>query len=90
MHMRRRGKRSARRASALENLLVRTGLGDRGAAAELYDRTAPLLLALCIEYTGDHDAAQRRLADAFVRVWRYAPLYGHTGALDWMCHQARC
>lgn len=77
-------------ASVLENLLLRTGQGDRQAAAELYDRTAPLLFALCIAGADGNEAAQGRLIDVFAKVWRYAPRYEGSGALDWICHQARC
>lgn len=74
----------------LEDLLLRTGQGDRRAAAELYDRTAPLLFALCSAGADGNDSAQGRLVEAFVRVWRYAPRYEGSGALDWICHHARC
>ncbi|HRE91676.1 MAG TPA: sigma-70 family RNA polymerase sigma factor [Myxococcota bacterium] len=53
-------------------LLVR---GDRQALARLYDRHAPLLLALGVRLLSDRREAEDVLHDCFVELWRHAGDY---------------
>lgn len=55
---------------ATDGTLVRGVLsGDRGAFAELYDRRARLIRAICFDATHDLDAAAELTQDVFVRAY---------------------
>lgn len=50
--------------------------GDRsGALADLYDRLAPLLMALLVRMLPSRAEAEERLQDVFVEIWRRAGQY---------------
>ena len=55
-------------------LVERVADGDQTALSDLYDRFAPMLLALIRKILGDIDA-EDVLQDTFVQVWRQAPRY---------------
>lgn len=49
--------------------------GDRSAMAELYDRYAGLVLALCIRVLGDRREAEDLVHDVFLEAWRQGADY---------------
>lgn len=49
--------------------------GDRGALARLYDRYAPLLMAVASRMLGDRREAEDLLHDVLLEVWRHADEY---------------
>ena len=55
--------------------MVRIGMGDRSALAELYDRYAPMMLALARRILIDSDEAEDLLHHVFVEVMRQADRY---------------
>ena len=52
------------------DLVRRTLAGERSAYAELYDRYARLVRAICFDVTGDLPAAQDLAQEVFLRAWR--------------------
>jgi RNA polymerase sigma-70 factor (ECF subfamily) len=70
----------------LEQLLARTGTGDRAAFARLYQQTAPRLFGLCVRLMQDRSEAEDVLQEAFVSVWRRANRYNSSlgGANTWL------
>ena len=55
--------------------MYRISLGDRSALAELYDRYAPIMLALARRILADDDDAEDLLHHVFVEVMRQASRY---------------
>lgn len=55
--------------------LAEAARGDRPALARLYDRHAPLLLALGVRLLNDRREAEDVLHDCFVELWRHAGDY---------------
>lgn len=51
-------------------LVLGARAGDRGAFAELYDRRARLIRAICFDATGDLDVAADLTQDVFLRAYR--------------------
>ncbi len=70
----------------LEQLLARTGMGDRAAFARLYQQTAPRLFGLCVRLLRERSEAEDVLQEAFVSVWRRANRYNPAlgGANTWL------
>ena len=70
----------------LAALLAAVAGGERTAFAELYQLTSGRLLAIAIRITGERDAAEEVLQEAFLAVWqkahRYRPDLG--SALGWL------
>jgi len=64
-----------------QELISRCGDNDRRAQRLLYDRFAPLLLAVCRRYVG---AAQAEdvMQDSFVRVFQYLAQYRNEGSFE--------
>jgi RNA polymerase sigma-70 factor (ECF subfamily) len=56
-------------------LLVRAGLGDETAFAQLYDLLAPLLHGIVLRVLRDPSRAEEVTQEVFVEVWRLAPRY---------------
>lgn len=54
------------------SLMAAIAAGDRAALACLYDRHAPVLLAVCRRVVGDADEADDVLVDVFYEVWARA------------------
>ena len=71
---------------SLEQLLVRTGMGDRAAFARLYRQTAPRLFGLCLRLMRERNEAEDVLQEAFVSIWRRANRYNPAlgGANTWL------
>lgn len=51
-------------------LAERCGRGDNQARKQLYEQYAGQLMAVCVRYVGDREAAQDVLHDGFLRVFR--------------------
>ena len=75
----------------LNQLLVRTAAGDRAAFADLYRRSSPRLLGVCIRMLVDHREAEEVLQEAYVSVWQRAGSFDPTraGAMTWLVALAR-
>ena len=69
----------ARRRGELEQLLLRTGQGDREAFARLYSLTRDGVYALALSLLHDAHEAQDIAQDTFVKVWESAPAYRPQG-----------
>lgn len=76
---------------ALNRLLLQTGQGDRRAFAELYRRTAPKLLGICVRLLRDRNDAEEVLQEIYVAVWRRAAAFDPTraSAATWMIALSR-
>jgi RNA polymerase sigma-70 factor (ECF subfamily) len=73
-------------AQALEQLIARSALGERGAFRELYRATAPKLFGVALRILRREDWAEEVLQECFVNVWRHAPDYNASRAapMTWM------
>src|SRR5208283_3472135 len=56
-------------------LLAQTGVGDREAFRQLYDRYRVQLFSLAVRLVGNTGEAEELLQDAFVKIWRNAASY---------------
>lgn len=80
----------ARRRGELEQLLLRTGQGDRDAFARLYSLTRDGVYALALSLLHDAHEAQDIAQDTFVKVWESAPAYRPQGSpMAWLLTVAR-
>ena len=80
----------ARRRGELEQLLLRTGQGDREAFARLYSLTRDGVYALALSLLHDAHEAQDIAQDTFVKVWESAPAYRPQGSpMAWLLTVAR-
>lgn len=72
-------------------LMAGVAAGDRGAFQQLYQRTAPKLLAAARRILGDTAAAEDAVQEAFVRIWSRATDFDATIAspIAWMATIAR-
>jgi RNA polymerase sigma-70 factor (ECF subfamily) len=68
------------------SLLEAVALGDRKAFRTLYDKSAPVLFAICVRLMRDRDVAQDVLQEAMMRIWRKAHLFDASrgNAMAWM------
>ena len=73
-------------AQALEQLLGRAALGERGAFQELYRATAPKLFGVALRILRLEDWAEEVLQECYVSVWRHAAEYrpGLAAPMTWM------
>ena len=73
-------------AQALEQLIARSALGDRGAFRELYRAAAPKLFGVALRILRREDWAEEVLQECFVSLWRHAPDYNASRAapMTWM------
>jgi RNA polymerase sigma-70 factor (ECF subfamily) len=73
-------------AQALEQLLGRAALGERGAFQELYRATAPKLFGVALRILRREDWAEEVLQECYVSVWRHAADYrpGLAAPMTWM------
>jgi RNA polymerase sigma-70 factor (ECF subfamily) len=51
-------------------LLDAVASGDRKAFRTLYDKSAPVLFAICVRLMRDRDLARDVLQEAMTRIWR--------------------
>src|ERR1700731_1621353 len=70
----------------LSTLLNAVASGDRKAFRTLYDKSAPVLFAICVRLMRDRDLAQDVLQEAMTRIWRKAHLFDDSkgNAMAWM------
>ena len=70
----------------LNLLLAKTAAGDRAAFAELYRRTSPRLLGVCVRMLADRREAEEVLQEAYVSVWQRAKSFdpARAGAMTWL------
>jgi RNA polymerase sigma-70 factor (ECF subfamily) len=75
----------------MSELLQRIAAGDRAALAELYDRHASLVLALCLRILRDRAEAEEVMQEVFLQAWRQAERYdpGRAGVASWLTVIAR-
>ena len=79
------------RSVELSRLLARTGLGDRGAFATLYERTSSHLYAVVLRINRDRTQAEDVLQEVYVGVWHAAQGYDAalSQPLTWLTSLAR-
>jgi RNA polymerase sigma factor (sigma-70 family) len=79
------------RSRDLSRLLARTGLGDRAAFSQLYERTSAHLFAVVLRINRDRAQCEDILQDVYLTLWRTAQ--GFDGArsqpLTWLTSIAR-
>ena len=70
----------------LSGLLDAVASGDCKAFRTLYDKSAPVLFAICVRLMRDRDLAQDVLQEAMTRIWRKAHLFDDSkgNAMAWM------
>ncbi|MGH6863492.1 MAG: RNA polymerase sigma factor [Methylocella sp.] len=68
------------------SLLEAVASGDRKAFRTLYDKSAPVLFAICVRLMRNRDLAQDVLQEAMIRIWRKAHLFDASkgNAMAWM------
>jgi RNA polymerase sigma-70 factor (ECF subfamily) len=68
------------------SLLEAVASGDRKAFRTLYDKSSPVLFAICVRLMRDRDLAQDVLQEAMTRIWRKAHLFDASkgNAMAWM------
>jgi RNA polymerase sigma-70 factor (ECF subfamily) len=64
-----------------QELIRRCGANDRTAQRFLYDRFAPLVLAICRRYAGPQQA-EDVMQDSFVRIFQYLVQYRNEGSFE--------
>jgi len=79
------------RSRELSQLLSRAGLGDRGAFAELYERTSGHLFAVVLRIQRDRPLAEELLQDIYVNIWKAASSFdaAQSQPLTWLTSIAR-
>ena len=79
------------RSRDLAALLARTALGDRGAFAQLYERTSAHLFAVVLRIQRDRALAEDLLQDIYVAVWKAAGSFdaARSQPLTWLTSIAR-
>ncbi len=75
----------------LAQLLARSGLGDRAAFAQLYERSSGHLLAVVLRIQRDRAQAEDLLQEVYVSVWKAAASFdaARSQPLTWLTHIAR-
>ena len=75
----------------LEALLMRCAAGESSALAALYERVAPLLLAVLMRVLRRRDLAEDALQDVFVKIWQQASQFDRIRGrpLAWLVSIAR-
>ncbi len=78
--------RPVSQAVELDPLLLQTAAGDRGAFGELYRRTSPRLLGICVRMLADRREAEEVLQEAYVTVWQRAKAFdpARASAMTWL------
>jgi RNA polymerase sigma-70 factor (ECF subfamily) len=64
-----------------QELIQRCNANDRTAQRLLYERFAPLLMAICRRYVGQHQA-EDVLQDSFIRIFQYLVQYRNEGSFE--------
>jgi RNA polymerase sigma factor (sigma-70 family) len=79
------------RSKELGQLLARSGLGDRNAFANLYQRTSAHLFGVILRINRDKAQAEDVLQEVYVNVWRAAKTFdaAQSQPLTWLTSVAR-
>jgi len=79
------------RSKELSGLLARSGLGDRQAFAQLYERSSAHLFAVVLRINRDRAQAEEVLQEVYVNVWRAAKGFdaAQSQPLTWLTSIAR-
>jgi RNA polymerase sigma factor (sigma-70 family) len=79
------------RSQELAQLLGRSGLGDRRAFAELYDKTSGYLFGVVLRIQRDRAVAEELLQEIYVTLWKQAAGFdaARSQPLTWLTHIAR-
>jgi RNA polymerase sigma factor (sigma-70 family) len=79
------------RSRELAQLLAQSGLGDRRAFEQLYERTSGHLFAVVLRIQRDRATAEDLLQEVYVSVWKAAAGFDAARAqpLTWLTHIAR-
>jgi RNA polymerase sigma factor (sigma-70 family) len=79
------------RSRELSQLLARSGLGDRAAFAQLYERTSSHLFGVVLRINRDRAQAEDVLQEVYVNVWRAAQSFdaAQSQPLTWLTSIAR-
>lgn len=79
------------RSRELSQLLARSGLGDRAAFGQLYERTSGHLFAVVLRIQRDRAQAEDLLQEIYVSVWKAAASFdaARSQPLTWLTHIAR-
>lgn len=77
--------------SDIEDMIVRTGLGDRAAFSSLYDASSAKLFGVCLRVLNNRAEAEDALQDVFVKIWQKADAYAVNGysPMTWLITIAR-
>jgi RNA polymerase sigma-70 factor (ECF subfamily) len=72
-------------------LMGRVAIGDQGAFAELFDRSAPAVLGFLVRHLRSRAEAEEVLQEVFLQIWEQAGTYRADGLapLSWMIMLAR-
>ncbi len=72
-------------------LMGRVAMGDQGAFAELFDRSAPIVLGVLVRHLRARAEAEEVLQEVFLQIWEQAGAYRPDGLapLSWMIMLAR-
>jgi RNA polymerase sigma factor (sigma-70 family) len=75
----------------LAQLLARTGLGDRAAFSQLYERSSGHVFAVLLRIQRDRALAEDLLQEVYVSVWKAAASFdaARSQPLTWLTHIAR-
>jgi RNA polymerase sigma-70 factor (ECF subfamily) len=75
----------------IEDMILRTGLGDRTAFSDLYNATSAKLFGVCLRILNNRAEAEDALQDVFVKVWQKASSYAVNGysPMTWLITVAR-
>ncbi len=75
----------------LEALISRTGSGDAGAFATLYDQTSAIVFGLVLRIVGDRAEAEEVVQESFLQLWRRAASFDPSrgSPLAWITMTAR-
>lgn len=79
------------RSRELSHLLAKSGLGDRAAFAQLYERTSAHLFGVVLRINRDRAQAEDVLQEVYVNVWRSAQSFdaAQSQPLTWLTSIAR-
>lgn len=55
---------------------------DRNAQKELYERYAPMMMAICMRYSGDEETARDLLHDGFIRIFTQIGTFSNKGSFE--------
>lgn len=75
----------------IEQMILRTALGDRAAFAALYDATSAKLFGICLRVLNNRAEAEDALQDVYIRIWQKAGHYTVNGysPMTWLITIAR-